>query len=367
MYASGTVVLLVGTKRGLFLFSSRDRATWTSEGQILETSRVFNAVLDQRGGAPRIFATDNGDIFGSAIKYSDDFGRSWSAPKQGIAFPTGSGRSLENVWIVEPGRADEPEVVYAGVDPASLWVSRDRGDTWELNAGLESHPTRPKWQPGLGGLCLHSIVPDHSSPGRMWVAISAVGVWRTDDDGASWAPMNAGVPARHMPETYPEFGQCVHRLLQHPTQPDRLYQQNHWGHFASADAGETWKDIQADLPSFFGFPIAMDRRNPDTLFVVVQTEPDRGRHNIGDQFTVYRTSDAGVSWTRLTKGLPRGPHVRLGVLRHAMCTDTLEPAGVYVGTSTGQLFASADRGDSWSLVADAMAPIYSVNAAVIDG
>lgn len=364
-FSRGTVTLLVGTKRGLFLFSSRDRRTWTSEGQILETSRVFNAILDQRGPSPRIFACDNGDVFGSAVKYSDDFGETWLVPKRGISFPAESGRSIENLWIVQPGRDAEPDVVYAGADPASLWVSRDRGETWDLVDGLESHPTRERWQPGLGGLCLHSIVPDHSSPDRMWIAISAVGVFRTEDGGKTWTPRNVGVPARHMPEVYPEFGQCVHRLVQHPSRPDVLYQQNHWGLFSSSDAAESWDDIRANLPSFFGFPMAIDRGNPDTLFSVVETAPDAGRHNVGDRFTVYRTDDAGRSWSFLTNGLPAGPHVKLNVLRHALCADASDPVGIYVGTTTGNLFASADRGESWSAVADFMPPIFSVNVATM--
>lgn len=363
-FDKGTVVLLAGTKRGLFMFSSKDRRSWTSEGQIFPTSRVFNAILDQRL-SPRIFATDNQDIFGSSVSYSDDFGASWTPAKRGIKFDESSGRTVENVWIVQPGRSREPETVYAGIDPASLWTSHDRGETWELNEGLEAHPTRENWQPGLGGLCLHSIVPDETNPSRMWVAASAVGVLRTDDGGKTWAFKNTGVPARHMPEIYPEYGQCVHRLLQHPGAPETLYQQNHWGHFASTDGGETWTDIQANLPSFFGFPMAMDRSHPDTLFVCAETSPEAGRHNIGDQFAVYRTDDAGKSWTTLTSGLPGGAHVRLGVLRHAMCADTEDPVGVYVGTNTGQLFASADRGDTWTTVADFMPQIFSVNVATI--
>jgi photosystem II stability/assembly factor-like uncharacterized protein len=363
-YPKGTVLLLVGTKRGLFLFTSRDRRSWKSDGQIFPTSRVFNAVLDQRL-SPRVYLADNGDIFGSVVKYSDDFGSTWREAKTSIRFSKESGRKLENVWIVEPGRPTEPETIYAGVDPASLWVSTDRGESWEIVDGLERHPTRDRWEPGLGGLCLHSIVPDPTNADRMWVAISAVGVMRTDDGGRSWTPMNRNVPARHLPAEYPEFGQCVHRLVQHPKDPETLYQQNHFGIFATRDGARDWIDIQSNLPSYFGFPMAIDRRHPDTIYVVVETEPLAGRHNIGDQFAVYRTDDAGKRWRRLTKGLPKGPSVRLGVLRHAMATDAKDPVGVYVGTNTGQLFSSPDRGDSWKLVADFLPQIYSVTAAVL--
>ncbi|MGH2829097.1 MAG: exo-alpha-sialidase [Actinomycetota bacterium] len=364
-YESGTTVLLAGTKRGLFLFTSKDRAAWKAEGPILDGGQVFNAILDQRGGSPRVFAADNNPIFGSVVRYSDDFGVTWHEPKTPIAFPASTKQSLENVWIVQPGRESEPETVYAGVDPASLWVSRDRGDTWEPDRGILDHPTRPRWQPGLGGLCMHSIACDPSDRNRMWVAASAVGVLRTTNNGSSWTFMNAGVPAWHLPDPYPEFGQCVHRLLVDPTNPDRLVQQNHHGMFESTDAGQKWRDIQANLPSAFGFPMAMDPHDPQTLFTIPQTAPDKGRHNIGDQFAVWRTTNGGAEWKRMEKGLPKGPQVRLGVLRHGMSTDGANPCGVYAGTGTGQLFASNDRGSSWQLVADYMPTIYSVNAATI--
>jgi photosystem II stability/assembly factor-like uncharacterized protein len=362
-YPSGTTVLLVGTKRGLFLLTSRDRQSWEVEATGLTGHRVFNAALDQREGC-RLFATDNGDFFGTFLRYSDDFGQTWQEPRQGIQFPESSGQKLNNIWVIEPGRASEPGVVYVGVDPASLWLSADGGETWELNEGLASHPTRERWQPGAGGLCLHTIVPDASNPARMWVGISAVGCMRTDDGGRSWTFANKGTRADFQPEKYPEFGQCLHRMLQHPTQPDVLYQQNHCGIYRSTNAGDEWTDIQHNLPSDFGFPIALDRHHPDTVYVIV--EDGFGRNNVGEQFTVYRTQDAGERWESLTEGLPGGTGVRLGVLRHGMCTDPHDPCGVYVGTNTGQLFASHDRGDTWQLAAGYLPPIYSVTAVVIN-
>ncbi len=359
-------MLLVGTKNGLFALSSGDRKAWTLEATGLQGTRVFNAVLDQRNAA-RLFAADNGDFFGAHLRYSDDYGRTWSEPATGLQFPADSGRKLNNVWVIVPGRADQPGTVFAGVDPASLWRSDDNGATWELVQGLENHPTREQWNPGAGGLCLHSIVPDHSRPERMWVAISAVGCLQTDDGGESWSFKNRGVRAEFSPERYPEFGQCVHRLLQHPTRPDTLYQQNHCGVYRSDSAGEQWQEITGELPSDFGFPFALDSHNPDTVFVIVErfgthSQEPLGRHNVGDQFAVYRSTDGGNEWRPLTGGLPRGTGVRLGVLRHAMCTDTEDPCGVYVGTKTGQLFASADRGENWDLIADYLPPIYSVTA-----
>lgn len=361
-YTPGTAVVLVGTKRGLFLLTSQDREQWNIEATTLKGRRIYHAILDQRNGC-RMFAADNGDFFGSFVRYSDDFGQTWQEPKYGIQFPQDGAQKLENIWVIEPGRSSEPSVVYAGIDPASLWVSHDGGATWEANAGLMSHPTREQWQPGAGGLCLHTIVPDPTNADRMWVGISAVGCMRTDDGGRSWVFANKNTRADFQPEKYPEYGQCIHRLVQHPTLPNVLYQQNHCGIYRSTNAGDDWTDIQQNLPSDFGFPIALDAHHPDTVFVIVEN-PD-GRFNVSERFTVYRTENAGESWEPLTNGLPMGAGVRLGVLRHAMCADTQNPCGVYVGTNTGQLFASRDRGDSWNLIADFLPPIYSVTASVL--
>ncbi len=358
----GSVVLSVGTKRGLFLVTSPDRKTWTVTPTALEGNRVYNAVLDQRKGQ-RLFAADNNDFFGSFLRYSDDLGQTWQQPERGIAFPEGGELALKNIWLIEPGREETPDTVYAGIDPASLWVSEDRGVTWTINEGLAAHPTRAEWNPGAGGLCLHSIVVDRSRPERMWVGISAVGVLRTDDGGQTWRFANKGTRASFMPDIYPEFGQCVHRVVQRPDQPETLYQQNHCGIYRSDNAGDEWRDIQGSLPSEFGFPMALDPRDPDTVFTVV--EPGETRANAAEGFRVYRTRDGGESWETLANGLPSGSGVRLGVLRHGMCVDGGEPCGVYVGTNTGQLFASADRGDSWSLIADYLPSIFSVTAAVI--
>jgi hypothetical protein len=352
---------MLGTKRGLILLSSQDRESWEVHEPTLAGQRIFNAALDQRG-VKRLFAAENNDFFGSFLRYSDDFGTTWQEPEQGIKFPEDSGLALKNIWVIEPGRAGEPGTVYAGVDPATLWVSHDSGVNWELNEALAKHPTRDRWNPGAGGLCLHTIVPDYSNPQRMWLGISAVGCLRTDDGGASWVFANKNTRADFQPEKYPEFGQCLHRMIQHPAKPDTLYQQNHCGIYRSDDAAENWIDIQHELPSDFGFPIALDAHNPETVYTIVEGE---GRNNVTDQFTVYRTQDGGGSWEPLTEGLPGGPGVRLGVLRHGMCADSHDPCGVYVGTNTGQLFASADRGDTWRLIADYLPPIYSVNATTL--
>jgi hypothetical protein len=355
----GTTLLLAGTKRGLFMLTSSDRKNWSVDGQSLKGTRVYNACYDPRTG--RLYAADNGDFFGTFLRYSDDMGETWIEPSKGIQFSEESGLKLQNIWTIVPGRDDDPDTVYAGVDPASLWVSHDRGDTWEMNEGLQNHETRDRWNPGAGGLCLHSIVPDYSNPDRMWIGISAVGCMGTDDGGKTWRHLNRNTRNSFMPDKYPVFGQCIHRLLQHPTQPDTLYQQNHCGIYKSLDAGENWIDIQQDLPSEFGFPIALDRNNPDTVFVIV--EDGMARNNVGNQFTIYRTRDAGENWDRTTNGLPAGQNVRLGVLRHGMCSDGGDPNAVYVGTNTGQIFSSIDGGDSWQQLVDYLPSVYSVTTA----
>jgi len=361
-YPRGTVVLMVGTKRGLFLLTSQDRETWEVEATTLMGHRIYNATLDQREGS-RMFAADNGDFFGTFLRYSDDFGQTWQEPERGIQFSPESEEKLINIWTIEPGRASEPGTIYAGVDPASLWISNDSGVTWYPNAGMLSHPTRKTWNPGAGGLCLHTIIADPTNSNRMWVGISSVGCMRTDDGGETWTHANKNTRAGFQPDIYPEYGQCLHRMLQHPTQPDVLYQQNHCGIYKSTNAGDDWIDIQHNLPSEFGFPIAIDVHNPDTLFTIVESD---GRDNFGEQFTIYRTQNAGEHWESLTNGLPKGANVKLGVLRHGMSSDTKDPCGIYVGTNTGQLFASTDHGDSWRLIADYLPSIYSVTPAIIE-
>ena len=361
-FAPGTVLVLVGTKRGLFLLSSRDRQRWEVNATGLAGSRVFYATLDQRSGH-RMFAADNGDFFGSFLRYSDDFGQTWHEPEQGIQFPEESNLKLVNIWTIEPGRAGEPGTLYAGVDPATLWVSTDNGVHWSLNERLANHPTRERWNPGAGGLCLVSIIVDPGNEQRLLVGFSSVGCMRNDDGGQIFVFLNKNVRASFLPDIYPEFGQCLHRMIQHPTNPDVLYQQNHCGIYKSVNAGDDWIDIQHNLPSEFGFPIALDPHNPDTVFVIVE---NNARNNISEQFNVYRTKDGGEQWEALNEGLPAGPGVRLGVLRHGMCTDTLDPCGIYVGTNTGQVNASSDHGDTWHLIADFLPSVYSVKAVVVE-
>jgi photosystem II stability/assembly factor-like uncharacterized protein len=285
------------------------------------------------------------------------------------AFRSEGGESIRGVpekmikvWNIKPGRESEPNVLYAGAQPASLFTSKDRGETWELNESLYDHPQRGQWNPGAGGLTLHTILLDPTDPQRMYIAVSAAGCYRTDDGGVTWAPYNKNVRADFMPNKFPEFGQCVHKMAMHPSNPNVIYQQNHCGVYRSDNMGEDWIDIgEGRLPSRFGFPIAVHPTDPRTIYIAFE-ESDEFRMSVDGKFSVWRSRDAGESWERMTKGLPEKAH--LVVLREAMSTDSFEDAGVYVGTNTGQLFYSRDSGDSWDLMADFLPPIQSVEAAV---
>ncbi|MBA4149245.1 MAG: exo-alpha-sialidase [Verrucomicrobia bacterium] len=353
-------LLLAGTKKGLFVFSSDNRMEWTMSGPFLSGKEVNHAIYDTRSG--KIFATANDSWFGSEIVWSADLGKTWNSAKQNPALAPDTEAKLDRIWHIEPGRASEPNVLYAGIAPAALFRSDDAGETWSEVRALSMHPTRPEWQPGAGGLCLHSIVLDPSNPDRMFVGISAVGVFRTEDDGKTWIPKNRGTRAEFMPNKYPEYGQCVHKLLMSPGS-SLLFQQNHCGVYGSADGGDTWDEITKGLPSDFGFPLAIHPREPKTIYVI----PLQGaefRCPPEGKLRVFRSRDGGASWTALEKGLPQ-KDAFVGIYREGMTTDHGTPAGIYFGTNTGKIFGSADDGDNWSVVADNLPPIYSVSAATV--
>ncbi len=356
-----TVFLLIGTKKGLFSLTSRDRVRWELKGPFHTGREINHAIYDSRSGS--IYATVNDAWFGSEVARSTDLGKSWHSAEKNPAFATGSDEKLERIWHIEPGREDEPEVLYAGVAPAALFATRDGGQTWSEVSSLTSHPSRPRWEPGAGGLCLHSIVVDPSRPNRLFVGISAVGVFRSDDAGQTWQTANRGTRAGFMPDPYPEFGQCVHKLL--PANGDRslLFQQNHCGVYRSDSAGESWVEITAGLPSDFGFPLAIHPHQPQTIYVIPLQGADFRCPPEG-KLRVFRSQDGGASWQALQEGLPQR-EAFVGVYREGMATDALDPAGIYFGTNTGKLFASKDDGDSWTLIADNLPPIYSVSSAVL--
>jgi photosystem II stability/assembly factor-like uncharacterized protein len=364
-YASGDVLVLVGTTKGAFILSSDEsRRRWKVDGPHFPGETVYSVAYDQRGGRSRTLVGSHSNHWGSTIRLSDDFGRTWTGPeRQAVRFPEASGLSLAQVWQITPGRADEPDVVWCGVEPAALFESRDAGESWVPVQGLLEHEHRPKWMPGGGGLCLHTIVADPKNRQRMAVAISTAGFYRTDDGGRSWRPRNHGVRAVFLPNKQPEFGQCVHKVVHHPDRPERLFLQNHWGLYRSDDWGDSWQDIANGVPSDFGFAMQMHPHEPDTVFIV-PIQSDEFRVVPDAKLRVYRTRNAGDSWEPLADGLPQKDAYET-VLRDALAADTHDPAGLYFGTRSGKLYGSANGGDSWTELADALPSICCVKAAVV--
>lgn len=363
---NGDVLLLVGTNKGAFLVrSTKDRRAWDVGGPYFHGQAVYAMAYDGRAGRHRLWASTGSVLWGTYLRSTDDFGKTWTNPVHAnVRFPAESGLSLKNVWTIRIGRATEPDTLYCGVDPAALFESRDAGETWSLVRGLFDHPQRPRWMPGQGGLCLHTVLPHPTNPERMHVAISAAGVYRTDDGGRSWQPRNRGIRVTFLPERYPEFGQCVHRVVCHADQPDRLFLQNHWGLYRSDDAGDNWSDIAHGLPSDFGFALAVHPHDPECVFTV-PLESDEFRCTPEGKLRVYRTRDGGGSWEPLTRGLPQEGAYE-AVLRDGLATDLLDPPGLYLGTRSGKLFASRDAGKSWKKLLDGLPQIVSLSAVVVN-
>ena len=366
----GDILVLVGTRKGVFIFSSDvNRKNWEMSGPHWAGSDIFHAVYDARGGG-RLWVARTDPVFGSEIHWSDDLGTTWQSSRIGPNIVSDPSIKVNSFWQLTPGRDDEPDVAYLGAEPATLFKSVDAGETWDEIEGITLHPTRDRWEAGFGGMCLHSIVLDPNSRDRMKVGVSAAGVFGTEDGGMTWKPLNRGVRADFMPEPFPEVGQCPHKLLAHPAKPDRLYQQNHCGVFRSDNGGGEWTDISEGLPSRFGMPIALHPQDLDTAYVLPEDKA------VGDQlgggmrfvtdakFRVFRTRNAGQDWEPLTNGLPQ-QNAYLHAMRDGMAADTLDPCGVYVGTSTGQLFFSRDEGDNWDILANYLPPINSVESAVV--
>ena len=363
----GDVILLVGTMKGLFLFTSDGaRRRWNMSGPFFPGRSVYAAAFDGRAGRRRIWAAPASMHWGAELAWSDDFGGRWTRPETPLVrFPEDAGATLKNIWQVAPGRSDDPDTLYCGVEPSALFESRDGGKSWSLNAGLWNHPHRPKWMPGGGGLCLHTVLVDPAREGRLTVASSTGGVYRTDDGGRRWDARNRGVRAEFMPDKYPEFGQCVHKIVQHRQAPDRLYLQNHWGLYRSDDGGESWTDMAHGVPSDFGFCMGIHPEDPDTVFIV-PLHSDEFRCTPEGKLRVYRTRNGGKSWQASTRGLPQEDAFET-VVRDAMGVDPLSPAGVYFGTRSGKLYGSRDDGGSWSLLQEGLPPVVCVKAAVVSG
>ena len=361
----GDVLLMVGTTKGAFLlWSDEKRRKWKIDGPHFKGEAVYALAYDGRAGRCRTFAATRSFHWGSVLRASDDFGRTWTAPdRQNVRFPTESGLALVQIWQICVGRDSEPDVLYAGVEPAALFESRDAGETWSAMDSILGHPHRPGWHPGGGGLCLHTIVPDPANRDRMLIAISTGGAYRTDDGGRTWWAKNAGVRAEFLPNKYPEYGQCVHKVVHHPDRPGRLFLQNHWGLYRSDDWGDSWTDVANGVPADFGFAMEVHPRDPDTAYVV-PLESDMFRCVPEAKLRVYRTADAGKSWEPLGSGLPQHDAYET-VLRDALAADALDPAGLYFGTRSGKLFASADEGESWKAVAEGLPSIVCVKTAVM--
>jgi photosystem II stability/assembly factor-like uncharacterized protein len=354
------VLLLIGTKKGAFLVQSdATRAEWAISGPFCETWPINHAVADPQ--TRTIYAGGGNEWFGPAVWKSTDLGATWTHSSQGLAYDEGE-TPIKTVWSL----AAAGQRLYVGVEPAGLFASDDAGQSFRQITGLRAHPTRPQWEPGGAGLILHSIVA-HPDPAKLWVGISSAGVFHTADGGATWQPRNRGTRCDFNPEDqkYPEFGQCVHCLVMPRTDSGTLYQQNHCGMYRSCDDGQTWQSIESGLPSSFGFPAATHPRDPNTLFLLPLNGDTAGRYMPDAKAAVWRTRDGGATWTDLRAGLPQ-QHAYFGVLRQAMATDICDPAGIYFGTNTGLLFASADEGENFQCVANFLPPIFSVETMVLD-
>ncbi len=364
---SGDVVLLVGTMKGAFLLSSNEvRKNWTVGGPYFPGRAIYALIHDQRQRKKRVWAAVNSPHWGSYLSSSENLGRDWTEPEAyNIKFPESADTELKQIWQIEEGHADEQDTLFCGVEPAALFRSDDAGESWSLVNGLFDHPHRPQWQPGGGGLCLHTILPDPSNKQRMHIAISTGGVYRTDDGGETWNARNVGVRAQFLPpdQQYPEFGQCVHKIVSHPSNPSRLFLQNHWGLYRSDDGADSWTDIANNVPSDFGFALEIDPHDPNSVFII-PLESDEFRCTPEAKLRVYRTSNAGESWEPLTNGLPQENAFET-ILRDGMSADSLQPTGLYFGTRNGKLFGSSDAGESWQTIAEGLPPIVCVKTSLV--
>jgi len=364
---SGDIILMVGTVKGAFLFHSDSaRRDFQIAGPFFKGMEVFSVAYLPDKNAPRMLVGNKSQHWGSTVSWSDDFGATWNEPAEGnVKFPASSGLSLNSIWALEPAPLLGPNVVFAGADPAALYRSDDRGETFRPNEALLNHAERPFWMPGFGGLCLHTVMPHPRDPMRMMVGISSAGIYRTDDGGESWTRRNHGIRMDESgPPNAPHFRpQCAHKMRFDAKNPARIYLQNHPGYYRTDDGGDSWIDIRNNLPSEFGFPMVAHPSRADTAYVIPLTG-DNFRVPIEGAAKVWRTRDAGGSWHPLGKGLP-AHDAYFSVLRDAFIADSLDPAGLYFGTRGGTLFASSDEGESWRSLADWLPAILCVKAAIV--
>lgn len=358
-----TVAIVIATRKGLFLARSEDRQSWHLDGPHIAGYEIQSAWLDPRD-PHRGYAAAHHPVWGVHVYATRDSGHSWhplsEIPRHGEGEDPGS---IKTIWCLSPGDTDNPDHLLAGIEPPGLFESIDGGASWQALPALANHPTASLWHPAKGGLALHSVMVDPADPERIYCALCAGGCYRSTDGGASWTPINAGVRAPYLADPYPVAGHNEHRLLMHPRDPQRLYRQSHVGTWRSDDAGDSWSEITAGLPSDFGYALATDAAHTDTLFTIPESSTQM-RFPVDGRLRVYRTRDAGRSWEALTHGLPQ-EHVYTTTLRDGLDSDHLDPLGLYFGTSGGQIFISRDDGDSWIEFARYLPPILSVKACVV--
>jgi len=344
------VFLPIGTRKGLFFVRSADGRSWEVEGPLLPGWSVYHAMADPRDGT--LHAATNNPFYGATTHRSRDGGKTWERSEE-LGLPEESGLKLNATWHLEPGADAE---LWLGGDPGVLFRSDDGGETWQVNRGLLEHPTRERWQPGAGGMCTHSV---QLVDGTMYVGISAAGAFRSEDGGESWTPINKSVAAEFMPDPYPEVGQCVHKLLAHPKQPERLWQQNHCGVYRSDDRGDNWERLDGNgLPTSFGFPLALDSDDPDVAYVIPEQSQEH-HFSAEGRLGVYRTADAGASWELASEGLPDRAWV--AVLREGLAYDGA--GNIYFGTQNGSVWTAPRGGAQWTEAVRDLPPILSVEVA----
>ena len=355
------VLLLLGTKKGAFILESdQQRNSWELRGPFCDAWPINHVIADPK--TQTIYAGGGNEWFGPAVWRSEDLGQTWTHSSEGLGYAE-SDDAIKAVWSL----ALKANNLYAGVEPAGLFRSLDRGQSFAHIEALRNHPSKEHWQPGGGGLILHSIVLHPEDDKKLWIAISAAGVFYSEDGGQNWSPRNQGTRADFLPEgqNYPEFGQCVHNLVMAPGNPDLLYQQNHCGMYRSEDGGQNWISIEEGLPSSFGFPAAVHPTDPAVLYLIPLNGDIAGRYMPDGKAAVWKTMDYGKNWKAHRAGLPQ-ENVFFGVLRQAMATDQLDPAGVYFGSSSGCLYGSVDEGEEWQQLAEHLPPIYSVETLCVE-